>query len=381
MSESFRPHESSSIDEDLRIRLEGTIELLEDALPLLDSLMYLLARVESSPDDVATLKECVNQLPRIDEAIDRANKYEQAVELTQAVGQRKKTAHYAANDRLRSLGHGEAPSLRAAAIAVLDLVSRQGTAPRPGEVPLLESAGPPWVGALFFGAMNAAVVSWGYSPKFGAVYGALTCILMLYARAPTRWMLFADRLYFPTAWPKLGREILPSAIQGLSIQESKVHVQLQGDTVKVQTDSPAKLVSLLRMLKTPWLQGLKSPPGWSLIVDAINQETKVGGRALVSNEGVLFVPAMRAEAAVKAVCSEELTGPMSLDEVLKLIAHLPGGRWAALAEHLAQKAEVVWLPRAELRVEDSVVRSGEKRVRLIWSGSTAEEGLRRLAPP
>ena len=32
-SDPFHPHESSSIDEDLRVQMEGTIELVEDALP------------------------------------------------------------------------------------------------------------------------------------------------------------------------------------------------------------------------------------------------------------------------------------------------------------------------------------------------------------
>ncbi len=370
MRESFRPHESSSIDEDLRIRLEGSIELLEDALPLLDSLMYLLARV-SSRDDVATLKECVNQLPRIDEAIDKANQHQQAMALTRAVGERKRTAHSAANDRLRSLGHGEAPSLRAAAIAVLDLVSRQGTAPRPGEVPLMESAGAPWLAALVTGAANAGFVTWAIGPTIGGVVGAVVCVLMLYAGAPSRWMLFADRLYFPEVWPKLGREVLFSAIQRLSVKGSRVSVQLQSETLELQPDSAERLVSVLRMLKSPLLSGLESPADWSVIVDAVDQETRAAGRALVSAEGVLFVPSIRGELAVKASCVEPLRAPISLDELLGLIAHLPSGRWTALGAHLTQAADAVWVPRSELI-------AGDRRVQLSWSGAVAEDGLRRL---
>lgn len=104
VSESFRPHESSSIDEDLRVRMEGAIELVEDALPLLDSVMYLLARTDASPDDVATLQVCLTQLPRIEEALAKLDRHPDAAQLARALSERRHAAQIAANERLAALG-------------------------------------------------------------------------------------------------------------------------------------------------------------------------------------------------------------------------------------------------------------------------------------
>lgn len=78
MPQFQRPPESAGIQSDLRIRLEGTIELLEDALPLMDSVHDLLSRDEPSRDDVSTLQECINQLPRLAQALDKAQQHETA---------------------------------------------------------------------------------------------------------------------------------------------------------------------------------------------------------------------------------------------------------------------------------------------------------------
>jgi hypothetical protein len=379
LSEPFRPHESSSIDAGLRTRLEGTIELLEDALPLLDSLMYVLARVETSRDDVATLQECVTQLPRIDEAVDKAHHHEQAHTLTAAIGSRKRAALLAANERLLALGHDEVPSLRGAVSAVLDLVRRQGTAPRPGEHELARSKSAPALLSLALGVVAAWAAYAVLGSGWALLLGVLAGFAVLRALAPKQWVLLPDRLFFPPKGAGLAREVLPSSIRGLARDGDKVSVQLADETIELHCESPERLVSLLHLLKGPWLAQLRSPPEKATVLEAMTEETKERGRALLSGEGLLFIPAARVDAAVQVLCAEKLTAPPTLEELLVLIGHLPEGRWAALGEHLVKMADARWFPKGEITVEESAnahlgatLRCGEQRVRLTFGKAQLE---------
>lgn len=379
MSESFRPHESSSIDAGLRTRLEGTVELLEDALPLLDSLMYLLARVEASRDDVATLQECVTQLPRIDEAVDRANRHEQAHTLTDAISSRKRAALLAANERLVALGHDEVPSLRGAVAAVLELVRRQGTAPRQGEHELARSKSAPVLLSLALGVVAAWAAYAVLGSGWAALLGVLAGLAVLRALAPKEWVLLPDRLYFPPRGAGLAREVLPSSIRGLARDGDQVSVRLADETLELHCASPERLVSLLHLLKGPWLAQLKSPPDKATVLEAMTEETKERGRAVLSAEGLLFIPAASVDAAVKALCVESLPVVPTLEELLVLIGHLPEGRWAALGEHLVRTAHARWFPRDAVTVEESAhahlgatLRCGEQRVRVTFGKAQLE---------
>lgn len=384
MSSSFRPHESAGIDDGLRIRLEGQSELLEDALPLLDWLQYLLARAENSRDDVATLHECVNQLPRIDEAIDRANKHEHAVALTQAVRTRKQHALMAANERLVTLGRREEPSLRSALTVLLDLLRRQGTPPKPGEEPLIASGGPPWTAAFFAGGVGAMIVwlAW-HTVALSACLGAVVCILLLRARrAAGPWVLFPDRIFFPASWPRLSTEIAPGSIRRVEGQGHEVELELANGSVFLPSREPKQLITWLRLLSSPWLAALKSPASAFVLVDAVDDSSQTKGRAIISKEGVLFVPGERLKLLAKALTPERLPAEPTLDDVLRLIAHLPEGRWDELGEHLEKSADAKWIPREELVREENAVRFGEKRVRLVLSQNPrrleAEEILKAL---
>lgn len=356
------------------------MELLEDALPLLDSLMDLLARVEPSRDDVATLQECVTQLPRIDEAADKLNRHEQGHTLTVAIGSRKRAALQAANERLVSLGQDEVPSLRGAVSAVLELVRRQGTAPRPGEHELARSKGAPVLLSCALGVVAAWAAFAALGSGWAVLAGVVAGLAVLRALSPRQWVLLPDRLYFPAAkGGGLAREVLPSSIEALVRDGDKVSARLADETLELHCDSPEKLVSLLQLLKGPWLAQLKSPPEKAAVLEAITEETKVPGRALLSAEGLLFVPAELSEAAVKALCVETVTAPPSLAELLVLMGHLPEGRWAALGEHLVKMADARWFPKDAVTVEESAnahlgatLRCGEQRVRVTFGKAQLE---------
>lgn len=378
MNTSFRPHESAGIGEGLRTRLEGSIELLEDALPLLDSLRYLLARVETSKDDIATLHECVNQLPRIDEAIDHANKHEQAHGLTAAVGTRKEQALMAANERLVTLGRAEQPSLRAAVISILELVKRQGLAPQEGEVRLMESEGPPWLLGLLLSAGVASIFFLFDWPLAGAIFGALIFILTLYLRDDGPWVLLPDRLFFPARWPKLSREFSPDEIQSVSVNARIVTLSLKQERLLLRSSAPDELVTKVRLLGSTWLSRLQSPARPFVIVDAVDDTKQAKGRALLSKEGVLFVPSERSGLLVGALATRKLPKEPTIDEVLGLIAHLPEGRWAALGEHLEKSADATWISSDDGDVEENVVRLGERNIRLLLANSPQRGDAEKL---
>jgi hypothetical protein len=367
LSESFRPHESARIDEGLRIRLEGAIELLEDALPLLDSLTRVLTRAESSRDDLATLHECALQLPRIEEAIDRAHRHEQAIALTQLIGTRKQSTLVTANERLVLLGQPAAPSLRGAVTQLMDLIKAQGIAPQPGERVLAESTSPPWLTGLVLGGVLALVISNWLGAALGAVFGAVVCIAMLFGRAPSPWVLLANRIYFPPRWPRLARQLSPSAIEGLAVERIGVIARVGNEVVKLQATEPEALVATLHLLRSPWLAGLESPARASVAVDAMDDASKGAGRALIAVEGVLFVPHERRALVVKALTEKKLPVEPAIDEVLGLVAHLPEGKWAAVGAHLQKSADAIWISRDDLELEDNVVCDGERRVRLMLS--------------
>ena len=382
MSESFRPHESSSIDEGLRIRLEGTIELLEDALPLLDSLTFLMGRDEPSHDDLETLQECINQLPRIAEAIDVANRHEQAIALTLAVGQRVNTAFAEANRRLVQLGQESAPSLRAAVQAVLAQMRRQGTLPQPGERRLMESAGVAWGWVLFLSGLVTATAFFNLETFAAVALGAFAGILSLLLIPSYPWVLLPGRLHIPARRGALAHDILPSAMEELSIEGDTVFAKSGNQALALRTSAPVKLLSLLCLLKSPSLAGLQSAARDSVVLDAVDEETKERGRALVTTEGVLFVPASSTHRLVTALVETLLPAEPTLDEVLLLLAHLPTERWSAVSAHLGLAADARWFPKGGTVVEKSdnaslgiLIGAGASRVRIVSAATTQARAL------
>ncbi len=377
LTESFRPLESASIDAGLRIRLEGRVELLEDALPLLDSLGALMGRDEPASDDVGTLNECVNQLPRIAEAIDRANLHSQATALTREVGARVRVAHEEANKRLRRMNSPEQPSLRAAVSNVLELLRKQGKPPGPAERVFMTSPNVSWLLAFAIGS-GVAVTSSMFGP-LAPLLGAGAFVITLLMTASRPWVLLADRLHLPAHRGAPSRDVLPSSIGTISAQQNTVRIESDGEVLELKTSTPQELVSVLCLFKSPLLGWLKPTAGWSTLVDAVDEASGEQGRALMCMEGVLFVPASRAGLVLAALTHERLPAPPSLDAVLRLFAHVSTERWPALAHKLQAGADARWFPQGGTVVEDSAnsqlgitVRTAGSSVRLNYSGNSRD---------
>ena len=389
VSESFRPHESSSIDEDLRVRMEGAIELVEDALPLLDSVMYLLARTDASPDDVATLQVCLTQLPRIEEALAKLDRHPDAAPLARALSERRHAAQIAANERLAALGHPAPPTLRAAISTLLDLLRRRGIAPLPSERVLMKSLRPPWGMVAFMCCACATPTFFGGHLLWSLALGLFQGVLWTWVAVRRRkWLLLADRLYFPASWPGLSRELSPGSIRQLTFEGELVTARLANETLALWSSAPKELVSTLHLLRGVWLSGLRSPAPPFVLVDATDERGNEAGRALISRQGLLFVATTRRALLVKALTREALPTEPSLDQVLELIAHLPEGRWAAVCEHLEQSADASWFPRGGLSLESEpqrlgvTVRCDERAVSVTFSRDEKRfEAEALLGPP
>lgn len=80
--------ESLRIDAHLRQRLEGAVEVIEDAVALTDAAISSLKRTAHDEDDVLTVRELAQQLPRIVRAIDRAKPFEVTQPLCAVLRQR-----------------------------------------------------------------------------------------------------------------------------------------------------------------------------------------------------------------------------------------------------------------------------------------------------
>ena len=378
MPEFLRPSESAAIQSDLRIRLEGTIELLEDALPLMDSVHDLLSRDEPSRDDVATLQECINQLPRLAQALDRAQQHETAGELTRALRARLESARLVANERLVQRGTAEQPSLRAALVETAKQLRQQGTAPGPGETQLLAASSPPVVFALLI-ALGAGALTWtGLGAPWHLLAGALALFLALRWLTPRPWVLLPDRIFFPKHGAELARECTPAELEGARIDGSRVVARLGREEVELHCESPKRLLSLLTLLGGPSLSGLLSRPRRSVVLQAEGGEPSEGGFALVSAEGVLFVPTLTASSAVRCLSGQPLPVPLELEELLQLLAHVPQEKWPSVCAQLEANAGAVWLRPGELTVEPSAnahlgrtLVEGERKVHLAFPAPRA----------
>ncbi len=395
MSDSLRPLESSSIDAELRIRLEGQIELLEDALPLFDSVLLALGRKAWTEDDRVTVRECVLQLPRIEEAVERATQHAQATRLTRALGEKRREIEIVAKARLGEVGAMAPPSLRGMLSAILELNRRQAVAPESGEQRLMRGPGPSAFSVL--GLCAVALAPWAVSQA--AWWLVLPVPALVWGLRWPRWALLADRLHLPAGRGQAARDVMPSELVGVELMgRSGLRLVVAGETIEVPCAEPERLESYLRLLGGTWLRGLEAREQPHVVLEAEAVESRERGLALLTGAGVMFVPKDRGELAVRALVDGKLRVVPELREVLALVARLPEQRLRDLAVRLGERADAVWLGRGEVVVERSananlgvVVRSaphpgplpagagrGSFRVMIYGQAVVAEALLSRL---
>lgn len=377
MNEHLRPIESSSIDAGLRTRLEGDVELLEDALPLLESLVKAFGREEPSSDDLETFRECVAQLPAIDEALERVNKHEQATALTRAVGEKKRAAFEAGNGRLQALGQSAEASLKAVTEQVLARSRRLGRRPGEGELRLAGSAGFAFGRATFLAALPAVLLAASGQSGLAAAVALAVFFGSLFLSPRHEWVLLPDRLYLPPTEDAPARERRLQDVLDAELTENGVRVRFEDEALHLRTSEGHEVRALLLMLSGAELGALQSPAQPYTVLEGFDDEEKLEGKVLVSSEGVLFVTEER-QARVQDLLGERR---VPIERVLALLAHLPAARANEVGARLAEKTGVTWIPRAEVTVERSqvdtvhaVIAGAGKRIRVKLSavGKAAE---------
>lgn len=376
MSDLLQRAESSSIGADLRTRMEGGVELLEDGLHLVESVVTALNRPDFGPDDLDTLREAVSQLPRLDEICEALQPHEEATPLTRVYVERKRWAIDALTLKLGA----EPPSVRDGLQRVLQRALRDARAPREGETRLLEDPGGHSVLPWLFGVM--ATIVGGLSGAFGV--GLLIGLLGFFGLRrllPPRpaWTLLPDRLHVVPRGPPF--DLLPATVR-TTRQRSRLRLDAAGQTLVVDSELAPALEVLLALLGTAWLSNLEPRPEPHALVSAIDLDTDARGTAWVSAEGLLFIPGT-GEAVCAAICPNLPGPPPELSRLALLLAHVPAGRMNGLGEELARKTASRWLPKGTLSVVPSANellgaevrprREGPGRLRLTFDFQRSAE--------
>ncbi|MFT3707423.1 MAG: hypothetical protein QM817_07120 [Archangium sp.] len=326
--------------------MEGKVEVLEDGILLLESVVSALNRSELDDDDLRTLQEAVNQLPRLNEALDALLSHEAAKQLTAKFAERTRWLQDALTLKLGR----DTPSLRAGVSMVLQQARLAPHAPREGETRLLEGKPISQVIAVVVGIVASFVLA-GVLESAGALLSAPVLIFLATRLTPrgNAWTLLPDRLHRSDQ-----AELSFSGIESIATFTGGVLIRRGGHSELIATSEPQRLASWLELLRSQWLANLEPKPRAWTFCTARNRDTNDAGLALVVRDGVLFIPTDRVHLALKAL-SPNVSAPPRKEEFLKLLAHVPEGRWNALGAHLAQACDGVWLARGA-EIDDS---SGE----------------------
>lgn len=328
VNDHLRRPEASPIDEALRLRLEGGVELLEDATALLDCVVALLESPELRADDLVTLREVISQLPRIEEALANAQRHEAAGSLVQVVVARQQQVAAAVKRVLR----GEPPSLLEGLRSVQQQLRRQRVPIAAGETRFLEkppqSLGPLLVLAAV-GAIGGASIPDRPSPGWAVAAGLIT-FLLSYAvvRRSPDWVLLPERLVVRGAsfWLSELEVFHPSTLWGASFTRLKVGAE------QVELADTEALNPLVSLMRSEWFRGLRPRPTGKVV------EVE-GGLRLEATEGALTVRQEQTTRALQALGG----GAVTLHQLFALLAHLPEGRVTRVAEQLEREAGAGWV--------------------------------------
>lgn len=321
--------------------MEGRIEALEDAVHLFESAVRVLNRQHLSDDDVLTLRELIIQLPRLDDALEKVAPHEAAARLVELF----KLHLSFVSDAVMAFLQKSPSSLRTGLQEIVGRLERRARPPVPGEAVLIESGGEVGFGPLATAAAAAAgtaVFGGPFAPAAALVFPFTWWLGKLTMRSAA-WVLLADRLFLRDRSGDRQHEV--STLKDL---------ELDGDSCVVNGEWITKehgpaLFQWLTLLRAPLLANLSSRPRIGLRLTATREEPTVKGHVLVLGEGVLFLPNDLHQALANALMSAPLERTPPGAEVLRLLAHLPEGRLAAVGSQLSSRGGL-WWPRAEFRV-------------------------------
>ena len=290
--------------------------MLEDAIPLLQAVATLLQREECSADDLNTLREAINQLPRIEGALEAASEHEAMGPLARLVVEQKKT-----------VGEALPTNVKATLEARLSWALKKSLhrlPPQPDETRFLEGERVMLWPFVVIGLLIAGVDRVGHGDWSRWWVGALVSSLLLaIGRKAPHWVLLADRIYVGGVNLRIAEiRSLHDGLFGL--------VEVSTSAGRAAIDPEAK--GLLSLLRTDWFKEMCTRPTGNV--------TEVGeGLRLEAPDGTLTVRDVAL--ALKSFDGAQVT-PHQLFVVL---AHVPVGRLKAVAEHLQKSAGAEWTAR------------------------------------
>lgn len=339
--------QTSSLDAELRIRLEGAGEVLEAALARLQRLGARLGAGLPALDreDVDELKAALAALPAVDEALEKADRLDGAHALAADVRRARDALVPRIAAALTSLGHpapegGFAAQLRALIAALKHL----GRRPGPRERALFEGRGTTgWWAVFALEALALAGAIAGF-PEVSLPAGGLVLLVYLARKKPpTRWRLMPDRVLLERPGAPL-LEVQYEDIQSVSRGAASVELGLGDATITLPTVRPGALEKLLRSM-TQHMGGAKATPGASAVLAGSLDERSI--RALVVPQGVWIIERGDERAVIDAVLPGH--DDASLEDALRALSHLP----AVLLARRLEGLPGTWWPADETRVVET----------------------------
>jgi hypothetical protein len=348
---------TSSLDADLRIRLEGAAEVLEQAVAQLETATRQLARSpnELVRDDVVDLKAVLAGWAAVDEAIERAQRHEEAAALVARVRQAREALGREVAKWLAMLGLPVEASAPAEQLrGLMKGLAYVGRPAGPNERALFEGEDRrPW--GYFAAAQAAAAGVMAYlSPAIGLAAAAISGVgfLALTRRpSPVRWTLFPDRLQVDRpASPLI--DVQYEAITAVLVDGHRVIVTTADFSLELSSLNANGLARLIRSMGES--MGAASPtPGVGVVVPVSFGDRRLG-TALFTPSGALVVHETDATAFVNAVLpgAERPT----VQSALAMLRHLPA---PVLAERL-RGLPASWWPADEMLVQESANSLGHR---------------------
>lgn len=336
--------ETSSLDADLRIRLEGAGEVLEKTVPRLDEVTRRLAGGPAllDRDDLLELRTVLAELPSLDEALEKADRLEPARALAQDARRAREALWNQARATLEALNRstgdaGLAETLR----ALIRALKYVGRAAGPRERVLFSGTlSGPWLPFAMLALLGVSALAAMHWPIPALLFGLATWLLWTRS-GRTSWRMLPDRLQLEAPHAPL-LDVQYEDITGVTAGPSEVEVHAEDLVLKLPTRNPEALARLLRSMHDTMGSAAATPQPSAIVPVALGDGER--GTAVFTAQGA-FVVLDRDERSALAQLFPGAEGT-KIEDALDLLAHLP-------PEVLAQRIKDLpgtWWPVDETRV-------------------------------
>jgi hypothetical protein len=380
----------SSPPNQIRIRLEGRLEVLEVAVDRYEALAALLKGnwQRTAIEEQQKVRDFLSEEPALDDAIAHAERLAEREGWPPNAEARRVWARVAA---LRTLLQARFKrSTWAQAIEHLSAVAGSTRLPRSDELVLLQgtAARPLPLWALTLAPTLIALSAFGGLAAAGVMV-SMVC-LGLAVLPLGRYVLLADRLVW-MPYRGVPLEVTIDALDAVHLERRNTGLAIEAKrALKLPVvTSPVQLATLLLLCRSGPLKGINRPPAGTVLILAAwisRPNADLRGVVLLYGGGMCFLPNGTAPELVQKLASTAEVMPISETFVLEQLSRLAEPQLAKALEQIADLPGGVYARAAEITA-DPGARSG-KKLRLRAAGSLIEipiggvdfEALRTLFP-